>query len=77
MSPTTGTIRLSDLSTTVEVLRDDRGVPHVISESETEGWFALGFAHAQDRLAQMDFLRRRAAGRHTGRHAARHGADVR
>ena len=58
-----GTIRISDLAAPVEILRDARGIPHVISRREGEGWFGLGFAHAQDRLAQMDWMRRRALGR--------------
>ncbi|MEM9177376.1 MAG: penicillin acylase family protein [Myxococcota bacterium] len=62
-APSSGTVRLADLEAPVEILRDGRGVPHVIAAEEAEGWFALGFAHAQDRLAQMEFLRRRAAGR--------------
>ncbi len=57
-----GTIRLSDLTTPVEILRDDRGIPHLIASREADGWFALGFAHAQDRLAQMVSLRRQALG---------------
>ena len=62
-APTSGTVRLAAVERPVEILRDGRGVPHVIAEAESEGWFALGFAHAQDRLAQMEFLRRRAVGR--------------
>jgi penicillin amidase len=58
-----GTIRISDLSAPVEILRDARGIPHVIARREAEGWFGLGFAHGQDRLAQMAWLRRRAQGR--------------
>jgi penicillin amidase len=58
-----GTIRISDLSVPVEILRDARGIPHVIARREAEGWFGLGFAHGQDRLAQMAWLRRRAQGR--------------
>ena len=58
-----GTIRISDLAAPVEILRDARGIPHVISRREAEAWFGLGFAHAQDRLAQMAWLRRRAHGR--------------
>ncbi len=58
-----GTIRISDLTAPVEILRDARGIPHVIARREAEGWFGLGFAHAQDRLAQMAWLRRRAQGR--------------
>lgn len=62
-TPSAGTVRLPELTNPVEILRDARGVPHVIAKAEADGWFALGFAHAQDRLAQMEFLRRRAAGR--------------
>ena len=62
-APVSGTVRLSHLDASVEVLRDSRGIPHLIAEREAEGWFALGFAHAQDRLAQMAFLRRQALGR--------------
>jgi len=57
-----GTIRLADLTSPIEILRDARGIPHVLAPSEADGWFALGFVHAQDRLAQMAFLRRRALG---------------
>lgn len=58
-----GTIRLADLPAPVEILRDKRGVPHILADRDREGWFGLGFVHAQDRLAQMIFLRRRALGR--------------
>lgn len=58
-----GTIRISELSAPVEILRDARGIPHIIAKSESAAWFGLGFAHAQDRLAQMVWLRRRALGR--------------
>lgn len=64
--PNSGTIRLAGLPGPIEILRDDRGVPHIRAESESEGWFGLGFAHAQDRLAQMLWLRAKALG-HTAR----------
>jgi penicillin amidase len=47
----------------VEVVRDSYGVPHVYAESEPDLFFGLGFAMAQDRLWQMDYLRRKATGR--------------
>src|SRR5437016_7919643 len=47
----------------VEVLRDKAGVPHVYANSTGDLYFGLGFAMAQDRLWQMDRLRRRALGR--------------
>jgi penicillin amidase len=47
----------------VEILRDRAGVPHVYASSTTDLYFGLGVAVAQDRLWQMDRLRRRALGR--------------
>ena len=57
-----GTILLSDLTAPIEILRDGRGIPHLMTEREAEGWYGLGFVHGQDRLAQMAWLRRRARG---------------
>lgn len=48
---------------TVEIVRDTAGVPHVYAASTPDLYFGLGFAMAQDRLWQMDRLRRRALGR--------------
>ncbi len=47
----------------VEILRDHAGVPHVYAGSTVDLYFGLGVAVAQDRLWQMDRLRRRALGR--------------
>src|SRR5882757_2432700 len=47
----------------VEIKRDRAGVPHIYADSTRDLYFGLGFAMAQDRLWQMDRLRRRALGR--------------
>jgi penicillin G amidase len=47
----------------VEILRDHAGVPHIYAGSTADLYFGLGVAVAQDRLWQMDRLRRRALGR--------------
>src|SRR5579883_1158860 len=47
----------------VEILRDRAGVPHIYATSTGDLYFGLGMAVAQDRLWQMDRLRRRALGR--------------
>jgi penicillin amidase len=47
----------------VEILRDRWGVPHVFGDTDPALFFGFGFAMAQDRLWQMDYLRRRAHGR--------------
>jgi penicillin amidase len=46
----------------VEIIRDRAGVPHVYAQTTPDLYFGLGFAMAQDRLWQMDRLRRRALG---------------
>lgn len=59
---TTGTIRLPGLRAPVDVRRDARGIPHVSADSPEDLYFAQGFVTAQDRLFQMDLLRRDALG---------------
>lgn len=58
-----GTLKLKGLSAEVEVIYDTHGVPHIYAESERDAHFALGFVHAQDRLFQMEMIRRVASGR--------------
>ncbi|MDZ4746757.1 MAG: penicillin acylase family protein [bacterium] len=48
---------------TARVYRNSFGIPHIVASSEDDLFFAQGFAHAQDRLWQMDMWRR--AGRGT------------
>lgn len=60
---TDGTLTLLGLDGPVEVIRDGNGVPHIFADRVNDAYFALGFAHAQDRLWQMDFMRRTGAGR--------------
>jgi penicillin amidase len=42
----------------VTVLRDDRGVPHIVASNEHDAIFAQGYVEGSDRLFQMDLLRR-------------------
>ncbi len=46
----------------LRIVRDARGVPHITAATIQDALFAQGFATAQDRLWQMDMLRRVAAG---------------
>src|SRR5262249_37591052 len=59
----TTTLSLAGLAARVEIFRDSLGVPHVRAQSLADAFFAQGFVHAQDRLWQMEFDRRRATGR--------------
>jgi penicillin G amidase len=47
----------------VEICRDRQGVPHIFAQSDTDLFFGFGYAVAQDRLFQLDWLRRKGAGR--------------
>ncbi|MEM9073686.1 MAG: penicillin acylase family protein [Myxococcota bacterium] len=47
----------------IEVLRDEFGTPHIYADTMNDGMYALGWATAEDRLFQMEFARRFAAGR--------------
>lgn len=58
-----GKIVLPALGSTVDIVRDAEGIPHIYAESQPDAYFALGFVHAQDRLWQMEMNRRIVAGR--------------
>ena len=57
-----GDLPLRGLSAAVTVRYDERGVPHIQAENEADMYRALGYVHAQDRLFQMEILRRLANG---------------
>jgi penicillin amidase len=54
---------VAGISAPVEIVRNNDNVPHIFGASDADVYFALGFAHAQDRLWQMTMLRRTAQGR--------------
>ena len=47
---------------TATIIRDSRGIPHIAADDPYDLFFAHGYAQAQDRLWQLDFLRRQAHG---------------
>ncbi|MEO9805169.1 MAG: penicillin acylase family protein [Reichenbachiella sp.] len=58
-----GEFKLSGLSNDTEVHFDAYGIPHVYADNEIDAYRALGYVHAQDRLWQMEVVRRIAPGR--------------
>ncbi|NBR53547.1 MAG: penicillin acylase family protein [Rhodobacteraceae bacterium] len=58
-----GTYEVAGISAPVEIVRDNADVPHIFGQSDEDVFFALGYAHAQDRLWQMTMLRRTVQGR--------------
>ena len=57
-----GTLPLTGLSAAVQVHYDEFGVPHLQAQNDADLYRALGFVHAQDRLFQMEMMRRLAKG---------------
>lgn len=47
----------------VEILIDDRGIPHVYAQSDEDLFFAYGYQMASDRLYQLEIFRRFSQGR--------------
>lgn len=62
LPPLDGTIAVAGLSAPVSVTRDRHGVPAIDAANLRDLLFAQGYVTAQDRLFQMDLLRRAAAG---------------
>jgi len=58
-----GKLSLTSLKNEVEVYYDTYGVPHIYAQNEIDARRTLGYVHAQDRLWQMELIRRIAAGR--------------
>ncbi len=58
-----GEISLPILEQQVETYFDDFGVPHIYAKNAEDAYRTLGYVHAQDRLFQMEMLRRLSAGR--------------
>jgi len=64
--------RATGLAQRVQIVRDEHAVPHVFAQTDADAFFGLGWAHAEDRLWQMELSRRTAQ----GRLAALFGADA-
>lgn len=58
-----GELTIKGLSAEVTVYRDERGMPHIYAENEQDLYFAVGYVMAQERMWQMDLIRRATTGR--------------
>ncbi|PYQ96261.1 MAG: penicillin acylase family protein [Acidobacteria bacterium] len=61
-APTGATLRVDGLREPVEILRDRWGINHIYAKSESDLFFAQGYAAARDRLFQFELWRRQATG---------------
>ncbi|MDX2301354.1 MAG: penicillin acylase family protein [Microscillaceae bacterium] len=62
-APKISRLYLDSLDNQVDILLDDRLIPHIFARSEKDLYFAQGYITARYRLWQMDFLTYVAAGR--------------
>jgi penicillin G amidase len=60
---TDGRIEVRGSKAEIRIERDAQGIPLITGQDDDDTAFGLGFAHAQDRLFQMELQRRYAAGR--------------
>jgi len=58
-----GEISVKGISNEVKIFRDEHAIPFIITQSEFDAVFALGYVHAQERLFQMDVSRRAGQGK--------------
>jgi penicillin amidase len=58
-----GIVNHVDVKENVEVFFDAYGIPHIYAENKEDAYMVLGYVHAQDRLFQMDLMRRVGSGR--------------
>ncbi|MGB9616594.1 MAG: penicillin acylase family protein, partial [Desulfomonilaceae bacterium] len=56
-------VNIPELKAKASVARDANGIPTIIAESEEDAAILLGYVMAQDRLWQLDYLRRAGDGR--------------
>lgn len=54
---------LTGMDNEVEIFRDEYAIPHIYAKTETDLYRAIGYVMAQDRLWQMDLIRRATQGR--------------
>ena len=58
-----GEQRLAGLGAEVTILRDENGFAHIFTQTLDDAWAGLGFIHAQDRLWQLETMKRVTQGR--------------
>ena len=63
--PRKATASIPHLGHPVRVIYDDRSVPHIFAQSETDASRALGYVVARDRLLQLELQAKAGAGRLT------------
>ncbi|MGD8780255.1 MAG: penicillin acylase family protein [Ignavibacteria bacterium] len=58
-----GEYSVNGIENNIEIYRDEYAIPYIFATTDYETAFALGYVHAQERLFQMDIIRRAGQGR--------------
>lgn len=58
-----GNLKLTGIENKTNVYFDDFGIPHIYAKNQLDAMVTLGYVHAQDRLWQMELMRRIAPGK--------------
>ena len=58
-----GKLEIPQLTSQVDTYFDEYGIPHIYADNAKDAFRAFGYLHAQDRLFQMDLMRRVGGGR--------------
>src|SRR5438067_10366748 len=58
-----GAVTVTGISAPIDIVRDADAIPHIFASTKLDALYGLGYAHAQDRLWQMEFQRRIGFGR--------------
>jgi penicillin amidase len=53
-----GEVIIAGLKNPIEIYRDTFAIAHIFTSSDEDAYYALGYVHAQERMFQMDFIRR-------------------
>jgi penicillin G amidase len=61
--PSLSGARTAAVGCPVAICRNRQGIPHIFAQSDADLFFGFGYAMAQDRLFQLDWLRHKGAGR--------------
>lgn len=63
LTPQNQQLTLPALQDRVQILFEADGTPHIKAATNHDAWLAIGYLHAENRLFQMDLMRRQGAGR--------------
>src|SRR5262245_64918929 len=58
-----GDVKVAGLKQSVDIIRDQQGIPHIYAQNDSDLFFAQGYVMAQDRLWQLEIWRRWREGR--------------